>query len=48
MKDRIRYSADGAICMVEDERGLRAADSTDMDLPLGPDLAAEEISALTE
>lgn len=48
MKEQIRYSADAAICIVQDEDGaFRCADQQDMDtLPVGDDLTAEEIDLL--
>jgi len=45
----IRYSADDAICMVDDDGEFRAATQEEMGtLPLGPDLTPEEIATLAD
>ena len=46
----IRYSADGSVCIVQEEDGsFRVATQDDMDtLEVGPDLTDEDIELLDE
>ena len=44
---QIRYSKDGAVCIVQENGNFRVATQSDMDtLPIGADLSLEEIDML--